>query len=284
MVFGSIISSPRASLSLQQVLDLANVYLENARKAVDPKIALVLCHDTELSLSQVKRVAKHTDDSTMREGIAALYNGLGELLDTQGRKNEAQAFYKKSVKWGGCVHESSRSTHPSRPISLVGSIKGTVHSSADTSVGKPLSQSLHKQSPDAVKMAKGVFPRNVRPPTIQFNPPEPDSRLSDTHQLACCLGLLQANVELDDILDPTARNWVLNTKNEMDEIERLKTLATDVIRAFKRDEFKNAKSVIEVVILAPVLERDDFRYLVKEFYSGIDQSGLLDVHQLEGLA
>jgi hypothetical protein len=133
-------------------------------------------------------------------------------------------------------------------------------------------------------MAKGVFPRNVRPPTIQFNPPEPDSRLSDTRQLACCLELLQVNVELEDILDPTARNWVLQTKNELDERERLKTLATDVIRAFKRDEFKDAKSVTEVVILAPVLERDDFRYLVKEFYSGIDQSGLLDVHQLEGLA
>jgi len=133
-------------------------------------------------------------------------------------------------------------------------------------------------------MSKNVFPRNVRPSTIQFNPPEPDSRLSDTRQLACCLGLLQANVELEDILDPTARNWVLQTKNEMDEIERLKTLATDVIRAFKRDEFKDGKSVTEVVVLAPVLERDDFRYLVKELYSEIDQSGLLDVHQLDGLA
>jgi hypothetical protein len=42
--------------------------------------------------------------------------------------------------------------------------------------------------------------------------------------------------------------------------------------------------VTEVVFLAPVLENDNFRYLVKEFYSGIGQSGLLDVHQLEGLA
>jgi hypothetical protein len=57
-----------------------------------------------------------------------------------------------------------------------------------------------------------------------------------------------------------------------------------VIRAFKTDEFKDAKSVTEVVCLAPVLEDSDFRYLLKEFYSGIDQSGLLDVHQLEGLA
>jgi hypothetical protein len=62
------------------------------------------------------------------------------------------------------------------------------------------------------------------------------------------------------------------------------TLATDVIRAFKRDELKDAKSVTEVVSLASVLENDDFRYLIKEFYSGIGQSGLLDLHQLEGLA
>jgi hypothetical protein len=100
MVFGSIISSPRGSLSLHQVLGLANLYLENARKAVDPSIVLVLCHDTEVSLSQVKRSAKHTEDTTVHEGIAAIYIGLGELLTSQGCKSEAQAFYKKSVKWG----------------------------------------------------------------------------------------------------------------------------------------------------------------------------------------
>jgi len=133
-------------------------------------------------------------------------------------------------------------------------------------------------------MAKHIFSRNVRPSTIPFHPPEPDSRLSDTRQLAYCLGLLQVNIEPDDIQDLAARNWVLATKNEQDERERLKSLATDVIRAFKRDEFKDAKSVTEVVFLAPVLDHDDFRYLVKEFYLGIDQSGLLDIHQLEGLA
>jgi len=100
MVFGSIISSPRTTLSLQQALDLANVYLENARKALDPSIALVLCHDAEVSLSQVKRAAKNTHDNIMREGIAIIYIDLGDFLDTQGRKTEAQAFYKKSVKWG----------------------------------------------------------------------------------------------------------------------------------------------------------------------------------------
>jgi hypothetical protein len=99
MVFGSIISSPRGSLSLHQVLDLANVYLDNARKAQDPSIALVLCHDTEVSLSHVKR-AKHTEDKAMREGIAMVYIGLGDLLNNQDHPEEAKAFYKKSEKWG----------------------------------------------------------------------------------------------------------------------------------------------------------------------------------------
>jgi hypothetical protein len=90
--------------------------------------------------------------------------------------------------------------------------------------------------------------------------------------------------EPDEILDPATRNWLQLIKSDSDEQDRLKVLATDVIRAFKRDEIKDAKAVAEVVYLAPVLEKDDFRYLVKEFYSGIERTALLDVHQLEGLA
>jgi hypothetical protein len=100
MVFGSIISSPRWNLSLQQVLDLANIYLENASKSADPDIVLVLCHDTEVSLSQVKKGIKHKEDREMREGIGSLYIGLGDLLASKGHRVEAQAFYKKSEKWG----------------------------------------------------------------------------------------------------------------------------------------------------------------------------------------
>jgi hypothetical protein len=85
---------------LQQALHLANVYLENARNADDPSIALVLCHDTELTLPQVKRAAKHSEDTTMHERIASIYIVLGEVLETHHRKTEAQAFYKKSIKWG----------------------------------------------------------------------------------------------------------------------------------------------------------------------------------------
>ncbi|KAK3828964.1 MAG: WD40-repeat-containing domain protein [Benniella sp.] len=295
MVFGSIISSPRGSLSLQKVIELANIYLESARGTADPNLALVLCHDTEVSLSHVKRAAKHTDDKAMRNGIATVYIGLGELLEIKGHQDEAQAFYKKSEKWGGSAHLSGRLKDSPRPSSLVlhsvHSTKGELPTTVDTTADKPLQQipscasvSRTKQETDIATISRTIFPSNVRPPTIVFVPPEPDSRLNDTLQLATCLGLLQDSYQPDDILDPIVRNWLLLTIKEQDERDRLKALATDVIRAFKRDEFKDAKSVTEVVRLAPVLESSDFRYLLKEFYSGIDQSGLLDVHQLEGLA
>jgi hypothetical protein len=100
MAFGSVISSPRGSLSLQQVIDLASLYLENAAKSTDPDILLVLCHDAEVSLSQAKKVAKNKEDKTMRYGIATVYTGLGSLLDHHGHGKEAQAFYKKSEKMG----------------------------------------------------------------------------------------------------------------------------------------------------------------------------------------
>ncbi|KAK3816588.1 MAG: WD40-repeat-containing domain protein [Benniella sp.] len=260
---------------------------------MDPDILLVLCHDTEVSLNHVKKAAKNTGDKTVSVRIAAVYAGLGELLASQGHQGEAHAFYKKSVKWGGHVSESSRPTHPSRSTNIVSSIKSVLyaHPTADATIDKPVSppssRSPHKQPPCTATMSKipnGIFRENLRPPIIAFNPPEPDARLNDTRQLAQCLGLLQSPIEADDILDSVARTWLQATKDEPDEIERLKTLATDVIRAFKRDEFKDAKAVTEVVYLAPILDKDDFRYLLKEFYSGIDQSGLLDVHQLEGLA
>jgi len=129
-----------------------------------------------------------------------------------------------------------------------------------------------------------VFAENVRPPMVVAKLPEPDERLLSTPQLAYCLGLLRDSHELDDILEPTARNWLQIAENDEDEHERLKLLSLDVIRTFKKEEIKDAKAVAEVVCLAPVIERDIFRDLLRTFYDGIDHSGLLDIHQLQGLA
>ncbi|KAK3824942.1 MAG: hypothetical protein J3Q66DRAFT_364804 [Benniella sp.] len=196
---------------------------------------------------------------TLHEGIAKAYYDLGRLLDAAMSSSQANPF--KDDTQAGPV--DTPVVNQTSPLAL------TIWS---------------KEGSNAATMPQHVFPPNVRPPCVDFIPPEPDTRLNYTRQPTCCLGLLRASPEAEEILDVTARNWLRVTKNEQDERDRLKALVTDVIRAFKRDEFKNANAVTEVVYLEPILESDDFRYLLKEFYSGIDQSGLLDIHQLEGLA
>lgn len=100
MLFGGIISSPRDSLLPEQALKLANIYLDNASKTDDPYIALVLCHDTEASLSQAKRTSKRLKVQDVSEGVANAYIELGRLLEARGRSDEAQACYKKGEKVG----------------------------------------------------------------------------------------------------------------------------------------------------------------------------------------
>lgn len=107
MVFGNIVPSHLSALSLERALELGNMYLENAYKTRDNDIALVLCHETEIALTQAKSANKkypgHPKDvkyQDLRKGMAVAYIDLGKLLERQGYQGEAQAICKKAEKWG----------------------------------------------------------------------------------------------------------------------------------------------------------------------------------------
>lgn len=100
MVLSSIVSSPLGILSPQQALRLANVYLENACNINDTNIALVLCNDTEISLSQAKKAVRRAEDQYVVKEIAAAYIDLGNFLERNGYANEAKLSYKKAGKLG----------------------------------------------------------------------------------------------------------------------------------------------------------------------------------------
>jgi len=100
MVFSSIAPSPLGSLDPQQTLQLANLYLDNAYNTNDPAITLVLCHDTEISLSHARKVVKHVKNPVVIEGIAVAYIDLGKLLEKHGHGTQAQTDYKKAEKLG----------------------------------------------------------------------------------------------------------------------------------------------------------------------------------------
>ncbi|KAK3810066.1 MAG: quinon protein alcohol dehydrogenase-like superfamily [Benniella sp.] len=98
-----------------------------------------------------------------------------------------------------------------------------------------------------------IFLEKVQPPSIEFKPPESGERLKDTLQLAYCLSLLRNFHSTDETMKPAAHKWLHAIEKDHDEQERLRALAIGVIRAFKRDEKKDAKVVAEIVSLAPAL-------------------------------
>ncbi|KAF9983082.1 hypothetical protein BGZ65_002197 [Modicella reniformis] len=259
MIFGRIFSSTRGTLSPQQWLELSNIYLENVSKATDNATALVLCYNTKVALSRARKGAKRTKDQAVRNGIAMAYINLGKVLKSQGRLSEEKTCNEKAEK-----------------------LRSTLNPMVNNPLQLP-SQPLHKRLRDIAVVPQLIF-ENVRPPTIVSKLPEADERLANTPQLACCLSLLRSSHSLDDTLEPIARNWIQAVENDLDEQERLKHLATDMIRIFKNDEHKDAKAISEIVCLSPALEKDAFRGLLIQFYDEINKSQLVDFHQLDGLA
>jgi hypothetical protein len=79
---------------------LANTYLASAQSTKDLSIAMVLCHDTEVSLSQAKKTAKHAAVHTIRDRVAIAYIELVNVLDGHGKQDDAQTSYKKAEKLG----------------------------------------------------------------------------------------------------------------------------------------------------------------------------------------
>ncbi|KAF9080896.1 hypothetical protein BGX27_005183, partial [Mortierella sp. AM989] len=123
----------------------------------------------------------------------------------------------------------------------------------------------------------------VLPLSKECKLPKAAEKIKDTTQLTYCLSLMNAS-PLPDTLDQTTLTWLKNTETDPYEQERLKVLATDVVSALGRDEIKNPRAVAEVVCLAPVLEKEYYQNLLGRLVDGLEQSVLLNLFILDGLA
>jgi len=101
MLSSSIVPLPKSALPSQQVLRLSNIYLADAARVVDNNndhdIALMLCHNAEVTLSQVTN-KKAGYKAVLGEVIAA-YNNLSNLLKQLGYTAESQKLLNKTEKW-----------------------------------------------------------------------------------------------------------------------------------------------------------------------------------------
>ncbi|KAF9350359.1 hypothetical protein BGX26_011454 [Mortierella sp. AD094] len=283
-------SSPTSKLSLEDVLELANKYMENARKNGDPKKALEHSNNSKALIKDAEKIfaAKKAKDSVHSEGIANAYHEHGKLLDDLGHRDKAQKSHSKAEKWG-YVHIVSQHTGSSRPADRSGSIRQLLFPTVTFSAAPSVAAAMHQgisETPHLShqRISQSHFEWDVTPAAAKYDLPEAGERISSTPQLAYCLALISPSLATKEGLGENECDWIKAKIKEPDEQERLQTMATDMIRAFIRDELKKPDVVAEVASLAAVLQQDDFRKLLQAFVDGINQSILLEVHFLDGLA
>ncbi|KAG0009133.1 hypothetical protein BGZ80_002701, partial [Entomortierella chlamydospora] len=304
----NLFSPPTSRLPLEDVLELVDKYLDNARKERNPSRALQLCSDAKSQIKVAEKIfsIKRVDDSAQNIGIANAYHEHGKLLDELGNHDKAQKSHNKAEKWGyiraagqqtrpGNVNNNiHRSLFPPAALPATPDVVGIIHQGIPQSDGtRPCHPSnnppeLNYRTPtqieDFSQIPQNIFHHNVAPPITRYTLPEAGERITSTLQLAYCLSLLRPSLVSIERLSESENEWLLSKNNDPDELRRLQSMATDLIKAFIRDELKKPNVVTEVVSLTAVLDQDDFRKLLQAFIDGIDQSFLLEIHLLDGLA
>ena len=196
--------------------------------------------------------------------------------------------FSQAIAQAGVTHWSSLTSSSSTTSTL-----DIVAASTAVNLDTPsILQQLPPASPQAaisvsaatiVPVSLLLFSKDVNPVPYIFSQPGPDEPLQTTRQLAYCLALLQTSVQ-EDNLSQEDLEWRHSTLNNPAEKDRLETLSLQIIQTFAKDIMKSAAVVFEVVQLAPVLNGECSRFLLKSFIDTVDESEILHLHSLEGLA
>ncbi|KAG0020826.1 hypothetical protein BGZ80_003535 [Entomortierella chlamydospora] len=260
-------SPPSSRISIEDVLGLANKNIVKAHKEKDLAKAFQLSTKAESFMKDAEKIFINLNND-----LAKTYQEHGKLLDELGHHDKAQEIQSRAKEWRQ-IHDLIQ-----RFISS-GQLTHQDHTLHTSQTGPIFATAI-----DVVHIQPEIFHQNVAPPTVKFVLPGVSERIASTPQLAYCLSLLRPSLISGEGLCGSESDWLQTRVNDADELKRLQSMATDLIRAFVRDELKKPNVVAEVVSLAAVLQQDDFRKLLQAFVDGIDQSVLLEVHLLDGLA
>ncbi|KAF9079394.1 hypothetical protein BGX27_006495, partial [Mortierella sp. AM989] len=216
-------------LTAKELLEQAQEQIKNARKGDTTKKQLELCKKAGNKIKDAEKKFKKAEvvDDALRPRFANAYHAHSMLLEELGQEVEARKSDDLAKTWGY--------VHPTTDVPA--SVPEVPCSSSDRMI-----DSGHF-SP------KPIFPEN-KPSIAKFPFPETDRPLVKTTQLAYCLQLLRTTIVQGNGIDKFEREWLQAKAKESHEVERLETLATDIVRAFVRDELKDSVAVKEVVCLS----------------------------------
>ncbi|KAG0036044.1 hypothetical protein BGZ83_003912, partial [Gryganskiella cystojenkinii] len=260
----------------QTALVLVTNHLNGARNSKDKNRAKKYCDKAKESLARIKI---KTTSSLDPDQLIDKYRELAAILEKLQHEDEARLIYSKASELSldagrgpltpflvppvaiPTVPEADSATATSMLSSSVSSLASSTIQSLDiaSTVGKTIAP--HNKG----NGLSCVFTKDFASPVNPCKLPGLGERLINTQQLTLCLGLLRASpLPGGGTLNPSALTWLNITQENVEEQERLKAMATDLIRAYSRDELKGTNVTAEVVLLAPVLEKEEYHILLSQ--------------------
>ncbi|GJJ71736.1 hypothetical protein EMPS_04093 [Entomortierella parvispora] len=298
-------------LSAQDALRQAKTEIEYARKSRSSRLIIIKHYRSTKKILDEVDVAR-ADAGTLREMITAFLDftaildhlGDNQRADKCRRRADALSYYlslvgpgfSQAIVQAGIAYWSSLASS-SRIVALVAATSTSTESVINTVSASrqptpppagqptllPLQAASSLSAAGSTSATSPLFSTNVNPVPFVCRLPELGEPFQTTIQLAYGLAVVHPSVQEND-LSPEALQWRHSTLNNRDEKGRLETISLRVIEAFAKDTMKDANAVAEVVQLTPVINKDHSRFLLKVLIDTINQSEILHLHSLEGLA
>ncbi|GJJ69523.1 bilin biosynthesis protein [Entomortierella parvispora] len=244
------------------------------------ELAVVLDHSEE----QERAVKCRQRAETMRKKL----DGRMRLFAAAIAPSLIGPGFSQPIAQAGAAHWSSLASLSSTPSTVT-----TVSTSTATCINpvlahRPLSPAISREATScsaSTTVTKSLlfFSNDVKPVLSICPLPCPGEPLQTTRQLAYCLALLQTP-DQEENLPLEVLEYRQRILDNPDEKSRLESMSGQIIQAFKKDSMKDAAAVAEVVELAPVLNGDQSRFLFTTFIDTMNQSEILHLHSVEGLA
>ncbi|GJJ72690.1 protein HIRA/HIR1 [Entomortierella parvispora] len=200
---------------------------------------------------------------------------------SQTKKKSPFSFFKKSSKSAkeDKVQTAASKTATSASSSAVSTIASTK--------GKATSKTPQVVNIPAIPL--GVFPENILRSEFDSSLAEIGGRIVDTTQLAYSRDILAKAAAAEAASSPPSLSvaqleWTQEMKNHPLEKDYLDQLTKRMIDKFIQHPSKDSGAIHEIVLLGPVLEKEQYRSLLNCFLSEFQRDTLLRVELVRGMA
>ncbi|KAF9907933.1 hypothetical protein EC991_010372 [Linnemannia zychae] len=251
------------------------------------------------TISAVSTRTRNMANTTPMQQLGLMDIDDGDRNNTEHARKRAKLHESTDVPTFG--DEELRNNPSNQSLSIVHAPQGTdsplvasiaagppvVSSSSNVDTPMPIRSPEENQEPSVIFLA------NLPKVVVKTPLPVLEDRIERTEQLVYCNTLLlQAErarnttnnvMQIESTLTEKELEWLTEMDKNPMEKEHIRSLPTVMVEEFIQGGVKDSIEIAEIVSLAPVLDRENYRNLLSHFIESFEDAHSLNVDILHGL-